>query len=129
MHIARILLAAGALALCACATPAKSNPSVADTRWAAKGETSVDPRQVPRLQFLAEGKLTGYTGCNRMAGAWRLEGDEIKVSELSSTKRACLGPGAEVERRFTTALGGRINLEGEKLVVSSGNERVELVRE
>ena len=131
MDIARILVFGG-LALGACVAPGQGNPStalLADSYWFATGETSVGPRDAPRLHFLADGKLAGYTGCNRVVGAWRVEAGEIKLSELSSTKRGCLGPGAEVERRFTTALAGRVSIEGQTLVVSGGNERVEFIRE
>lgn len=55
---------------------------------------------------LQEGRLTGFTGCNRFQAALSdgaMPGD-IKVGAVASTRRACIEPGAEIETRFVTLL-------------------------
>ncbi len=118
-------------ALAACAAPTRTSlasPSVAGTTWVAALAGDVDPQQKPRLEFLADGRLGGYTGCNTLGGTWRLAGDAVQLGTLVMTKRACLGPGADVEKRFLAAVNerARVVIEGTRLVAQgAGGERVE----
>ena len=89
------------------------------TRWVAQG--AADPRAAPRLEFAADGRLAGSTGCNSLSGRWRVEGGEVRFSALAVTKRMCLGEGAETEQRFLAAFSeeSRGVREGDRLVVVS----------
>jgi len=90
----------------AAATPAASQPApIVGTRWVGVVGERIDPHLLPRLDFVREGRLSGYTGCNLFSGAWKMQGDEVRVSGLAMTKRLCLGEEGEVEKRFLTALG------------------------
>jgi heat shock protein HslJ len=145
MPFKRLFAGACVLALSGCssppattaATPAKERPSMATaapgsslagTRWGGKAEGSMDPRNAPRLEFLADGRLAGYTGCNVMTGTWRMEGNELRFGPIISTKRGCPGPEGEVEKRVLAAMGegSRVRREAGRLVVEgAGGERYE----
>ena len=88
------------------------------TRWMA-GEGNESQR--PRLELLAGGRVSGYTGCNMLSGTWRMEGENIRFGALATTKRMCLGPEAEVEKRLLAAFSqestGR--RDGTRLVVTA----------
>ena len=63
-----------------------------------------------------------------MNGSWKLEGVNGRVGRIITTKRACVGPGAEVESRLMAALGenAKLTREGERLVATGPNgERFE----
>lgn len=127
MRMARAFAAACTAALAACAQlpPAPSasmspapESGIAGTRWVGVVGEGADHRTLPRLEFVREGRLSGYTGCNMLSGAWTMQGDEVRVGPLVTTKRYCLGPEGEVEKRFLAALadGGRGRREGGRLV-------------
>ena len=102
--------------------------NLAGTRWGGKAEGSMDPRNAPRLEFLADGRLAGYTGCNVMTGTWRMEGNEVRFGPIMSTKRGCPGPEGGVEKRVLAAMGegSRARREAGRLVVEgAGGERYE----
>ena len=118
-------LALAVLAACAGApSPSAAAPaqpaSIVGTHWVGIVGKDVDPHTLPRLEFVSEGRFTGYTGCNLFSGAWKMQGAAVRVGGLAMTKRLCLGEAGEVEKRFLAALGpdalGR--REGERLVFS-----------
>lgn len=132
----RLFVSMGALAVTACATQptvAPTAPAVVaapatlvGTRWVGVVAGSPDPRTLPRIEFVTSERVTGFTGCNLMNGGWRMEGAEIRVGPLVTTKRACVGPEGDVERRVIAALGGRIAREGDRLVfIAPTGERFE----
>lgn len=99
--------------------------SLVGTRWVGVAE-GADPRSLPRLEFVRDGRLTGYTGCNLMSGTWRLDAGEIRLGPIVATKRMCIGPEGEVERRFLASTGGRVLREAGRLVLSGpGGARFE----
>lgn len=135
MSRVRIGLAASSLALAACAAtqppsmPGASPAPLAGTKWvAAPGDTS-DSRQVARLEFVREGRISGYTGCNMLSSSWVVEGGAIRLGPVITTKRACVGPEMEVERRLLAAMGEktRVVREDGKLVFVSDGARFEFV--
>jgi heat shock protein HslJ len=102
------------------AAPSAAPASLVGTRW--KGvDASVDERHLPWLEFVVEGRVSGYTGCNLLHGAWRNESGEVRFGPLVTTKRACAGPEGEVERRVLAALNGqsRVTREGDRLTISA----------
>jgi heat shock protein HslJ len=115
-------LACGAIVvLAACASPtiaAMDSASLVGKRWIASVEGTAEAGQRPRLEFQPDGRLGGYTGCNSLGGTWRIAGDAVQVSALAMTKRACIGAGNEMEKRFVAAVNekARITLEAGKLV-------------
>ena len=125
----------GCLALVACATgpegtatPSAPTPSLVGTRWVGVAAGDVDPRQLPRLEFVTAERVAGYTGCNMLSGTWSMQGGEAKLGPLVTTKRACIGPGADIERRVVAALAGSMRREGERLVfVAPDGARYEFI--
>ncbi len=112
----------------AAAVPAAA-ASMVGTRW--KGiAPGVDERQLPWLEFVVEGRLSGFTGCNLLHGAWKNEGGEVRIGPLVTTKRGCVGPGGDMEKRLLATLTpqSRVTREGGRLVFTApGGERLEFV--
>ena len=120
-----LLPLAVACAMTEAAKPA-TPPVLAGTRWVGVVEAGTAAEITPRLEF-AEGRVQGFTGCNRMGGAWRVEGNEVRFSAIAATRRGCMGPAGEIEKRVLAALGdqSRVRLQGEHLVVESPAGRFE----
>ena len=93
-------------------------------------DPSLDKRSAPWLEFIREGRLSGFTGCNLLSGGWRMEGGQIRIGPLATTKRGCLGPEGDIERRVLAALSeqSRVTRDGAKLVfLGSSGARFEFV--
>ena len=133
MTLQRTWWCVAALALAACAAgggtrddPAKAEPAVppatyTGTRWVAVLEEPPDPRSTPRIEFTREGNMAGYTGCNMFSGDWSMDGATVVIGKMAMTKRLCLGPVRDIEKRFTAAVhpGSRGARKGNKLVFTS----------
>jgi putative lipoprotein len=72
-------------------------------------------------------KVSGFAGCNRLAGTYEGKGDSLRVGPLALTRMACPS-GMELETKFGAALdatrsfritGNRLDLVGETGVVAS----------
>jgi heat shock protein HslJ len=108
-------VALGACALTTAPTRATANPAmpaldaaaVVGKHWVADESRAADPKENPRLEFLRDGRLAGYSGCNVVSGTWRIEGGALRLGPLAMTKRGCMGPAGEVEKRFIAAVGDR----------------------
>ncbi len=91
-------------------------------------DAAVDSRVTPWLEFLAEGRVSGFTGCNLLNGGWKSEGGQVRIGPLAMTKRGCMGPADDLERRVLAAVNeqARVTREGGKLVmVGPSGERFE----
>lgn len=69
----------------------------------ARSEPILDKRRA-RIDFGADGRLTGHTSCNTMTGSFTLEGDALKVGPVATTRMACAQLQMEQEDRILTAL-------------------------
>ena len=57
----------------------------------------------PYIVLQASSKeIAGHGGCNRLSGAYKIEGDTLRVSDLTTTRMAC--PEIETEHAFLSAL-------------------------
>jgi heat shock protein HslJ len=122
----RLFLAVCATQLVACAVPAAApaaSPAapLAGTRWIGVTDPSLDPRAVPWVEFVREGRLTGFTGCNMLSGSWSEQGGTARLAGVATTKRMCLGPANEVEKRVLAAMSAesRVAREGDMLVFTA----------
>jgi heat shock protein HslJ len=102
------------------APAATATASLAGTRWTGIVPGASDPRTLPRLEF-TESRVAGFTGCNMLSGTWRMENGEPHVGPLATTKRMCLGPEGDVEKRVLAALSSqsRITRAGNRLVFTA----------
>lgn len=129
---ARAAALACAVAASACGAPAIEAqpvpPSLEGTRWIAAGAKS-DAQDATRLEFAREGRVSGFTGCNRLSGSYVIEQDRLEVV-AATTKRACLDAGGEAERKFLAVLADRptVRVEGRRLVLT-GKSGATLVME
>lgn len=71
-----------------------------------------------------EKDVDGFTGCNKISGSYTLSGEQLQLSELSTTRMAC--PDMEAENRLMNALR-RVNnykLSGDLLTLFDGEKAV-----
>ncbi len=57
----------------------------------------------PELVLTAEGKLSGFAGCNRFMGGYHSTHSRLQTGPLATTRMAC-PQGMELERRFLQTL-------------------------
>ena len=111
------------MSACAASTPVAQAgpPSLEGTRWVMAGARS-DAESTPRLDFSGEGRVSGNTGCNRLSGSYRLEGDRLEVV-AATTKRACLGAGGDAEQKLLAVLADRprVKMDGRRLVLTASS--------
>ena len=71
-----------------------------------RGPTLFEPPGRPAELLLAvdQERVSGTDGCNRLAGGFRLAGEELSFSKLISTQMACLPAAMAYERRYGQAL-------------------------
>lgn len=121
--------AAGAAPRATAASPA-APASMVGTRWKGIAAAGTDERHLPWLEFVVEGRLSGFTGCNLLHGAWRNEGGMVRLGPLVTTKRGCAGPEGDIERRVLAVLTAqaRVTREGGRLVFTAPDgQRFEFV--
>ncbi|MEG3114529.1 META domain-containing protein [Salinicola sp. 4072] len=63
-----------------------------------------DNQREAHLILGEDGRVSGSTGCNRLMGSYRLEGDTLTFSRLASTRMACPGDMAMLEQAWLAAL-------------------------
>jgi heat shock protein HslJ/uncharacterized membrane protein len=79
----------------------------------------------PRLEFLANGRVSGRGPCNGVGGSYELRGDELSFPQLAVTKMACADPVMERERGFLALLGAvrRFERTGDSLILRTEDGR------
>jgi copper homeostasis protein (lipoprotein) len=95
---------------------------LAGTQWTVvqlggQAVTDEEGARAPSLSFdEAAGSIAGFTGCNRLVGAYKADGTTLAFGKLAATRMAC--PGASIlELTFTDALKevARWNILGDRL--------------
>lgn len=96
-----------------------------ETRWqlvqlGAEAVYSGADQRAPSLQLLAEDRVVGFSGCNRMTGSYELDEQEIGFGAVATTRMACPGS-AVLEQTFLAALAEtkRWNILGRRLELYS----------
>jgi heat shock protein HslJ len=56
-------------------------------------DPAVYMKGLPSMNFGADGKLTGSTGCNKFTGNYKLDGMGVKLDPGAMTRMACPGNG------------------------------------
>lgn len=102
--IRRVVLTVLIVVVAGCHTAAEDpddEPMLRGTSWVA---TSVGPG-APTVGFTQEGQVRGDAGCNSYFGSYDLEGTQLVVGELATTKKLCQPPEVmEREAAFLAAL-------------------------
>ncbi|MGA9396577.1 MAG: META domain-containing protein [Azonexus sp.] len=62
-------------------------------------------RRPVTLRF-AEGRIEGFSGCNRLFGNYTVDRDKLVLGRLAGTMMACPGPAMKIENVFKSALNG-----------------------
>lgn len=70
-------------------------------RWT-YGETATG--QTPMLVLGKEGRLSGFSGCNRIMGSWRAEGTSLTFTQVAATRMMCDRASMKTEERFLKRL-------------------------
>ncbi|MCW5890883.1 MAG: META domain-containing protein [bacterium] len=83
-------------------------PSFAEHQWSLVEldgrAVGADVARVPYLTFHRDGRVSGFGGCNRLAGTYRVDRDSLTFGPLAATRMACLDA-PDVETAFLAALG------------------------
>ncbi len=99
------------------------------TSWVGIVPDTIEKSQAPQLEFASGGRLTGYTGCNRLSGSYAIHGDRLEIVAFT-TKRGCVGPGGDIEKRFLAVVTGspRYRIDARGLTISNAaGERFEFL--
>ena len=88
--------------------PRMTTAALTGTFWTLTrvGESAVvvaEPERRPNLTLGTDGLVSGFTGCNRLAGSYQVAGQSIAFGQLASTKMACIDS-MEHEAAFADAL-------------------------
>ena len=100
----------------ACATQAPvPKVDLLETYWRA---VQIDGRPLvrragtrePHIVLRREGsRVSGFAGCNSLAGGFRQDRDMLTFGNLAMTRMACVGEGDAIEAAFTKALGSTVS--------------------
>jgi heat shock protein HslJ len=124
-----VLLVVGTVLLAACSAagaPSPSGRSFDGRTFLSTGIQGVDlvPATQVRLTF-ADGNLSAQAGCNIMSGAYSIEGDRLRTTQLSMTEMGCDEPRHAQDEWLAAFLGNvTFALDGDTLVLT--NEPVRL---
>ncbi|MDV6316719.1 META domain-containing protein [Idiomarina sp. HP20-50] len=80
----------------------------------------------PTIQFLEDGQLAGFNGCNRYFGHYNMGGELAQLRITGSTKMACSDTADELSRRFSEVLGRvyQVNIDDKgRLILSTRGGR------
>jgi len=71
----------------------------------------------PLTMRFEAGRVSGFSGCNRLVGSYSVENDIVTLSQLAGTMMACPEPAMALESAFRAALGGplRFSIDGDRL--------------
>ena len=89
----------------------------------------VNSEQPLTLEFMEDGTVKGFGGCNNFSGKYTLDGEDLTFGPLMSTRKAC-GPATdEQEYTFQTFLAEikRLKFDGDDLELYSDQQVVPMV--
>lgn len=127
-HLKYLPLAAAIAMAGGCAATgdsAKPQASLTNTYWKLTqldgAPVTMAPQQERevRITLTDDGKVQGFTGCNRVMGGYTLAGTALRFTQLAGTRMACPPPLMQLESAVLTKLNSvtGYQLEGEKLIL------------
>jgi heat shock protein HslJ len=104
--------------------PPKSTAQLLNTYWKLTqlgDQVIATPQEAREIHFVMESenpRVHGFSGCNRMMGAYALRGNELKFDQMGGTLMAC-SANMDLEKRFLGMFGGvaRWQIQGETLTL------------
>jgi heat shock protein HslJ len=83
------------------------------------------------FEFDAEGNIAGDASCNRFGGACTIEGNNLKIGPLRSTRRACEPEVMQQEHKFLSLLGAVTtwSMDGDELILAAPDGEIRAQRQ
>jgi heat shock protein HslJ len=72
------------------------------SEWGVVGDAEPKARFI---SFAGQGRVFGYSGCNRFSGTYEQHDEHLTISPLATTRMACVGDGQTRETEFLEMLG------------------------
>ena len=118
---AAMILAAG----CTSAPPASLKASLTNTYWKLVELHGVRVTMTPeqerevRITLDDNGKVSGFTGCNRVMGGYTVAADVLHFTQLGGTRMMCPPPAMQLESAVLAHLNSvtGFRIEGEQLIL------------
>ena len=118
---AAITLAAG----CASTAPTSSKASLTNTYWKLVeldgARVSMTPEQEREVRITLDdnGKVIGFTGCNRVMGGYTVAADVLRFTQLAGTRMMCPPPAMQLESAVLANLNSvtGFRIDGEQLIL------------
>lgn len=118
---AAMILAAG----CTSAPPASSKASLTNTYWklveldGARVTMTPEQEREVRITLDDNGKVSGFTGCNRVMGGYTVAADVLRFTQLGGTRMMCPPPAMQLESAVLAHLNSvtGFRIEGEQLIL------------
>lgn len=110
--------------------------SLENTNWkllTLHGKAVPRQGQAAQLSLLAQGKLAGSGGCNRLMGSWSQQGERLQFGQMATTRMACQGAAARTESGLLKVLertaGWRVHGDRLELLDAKGKLLAQLQAE
>ena len=121
--------AAAAFTLAACSTPAPQAPNLAGKTF--EGSFIGETGKTQFIAFSEDGRVYGYSGCNRFNGAYVQEGAMLSMDKVAMTRMMCTPEYNAAESAFIDAINKTVEFEstddGIVLIGADGAHLAELV--
>lgn len=128
LKLARLLPLAAAMILaagCTSAPPASSKASLTNTYWklvelhGARVTMTPEQEREVRITLDDNGKVSGFTGCNRVMGGYTVAADVLRFTQLGGTRMMCPPPAMQLESAVLAQLNSvtGFRIEGEQLIL------------
>ena len=106
---------------------AQPDASLVGTRWLVdtiiQGDVASTPPQgaVGSILFGSDGALAASLGCNTGSAQFTVAGDNITIGAMVTTRMACLGEAAELEKHMLAVLAGAVQfaIDGDALTLTA----------
>ncbi|WPL17164.1 heat-inducible protein [Thiorhodovibrio winogradskyi] len=108
------------------AAPPASSTGLEDMNWRLAelpGQSLAADQDTPSVRF-ENGRLQGFSGCNRVMGAYTLEEDRLILGNLAGSMMACAEPAMAMESRFLVLFAGELSvvLDGDRLTLTPSDQ-------
>lgn len=106
-------------------------PSIEAATWRLTSLRGLDAKALhvgeePVTARFQDGRVSGFSGCNRFFGGYTLEGDRIVIGQLAGSMMMCAEASMTLEHAVTRSLAGTFQyaVEGKLLTLRNGTEPV-----